>query len=108
MWCCLASRSAGPMRRRLRIAHVPPASPSRRTSHSSAANAGREGRFGGPLWYSEDHPWGEKLMKLRVLFAVAVAIAALAVPVAAQTPDALRKAQASFDQAQSDYLQGKY
>lgn len=47
-------------------------------------------------------------MKLRVLFAVAIAIAALALPAAAQTPDALRKAQASFDQAQSDYLQGKY
>lgn len=52
-------------------------------------------------------------MKLRVLFAVALAIAALAVPAGAQsdagpTPDALRKAQASFDQAQSDYVQGKY
>jgi tetratricopeptide (TPR) repeat protein len=47
-------------------------------------------------------------MKLRVLFAIAVAIAALAVPAAAQSPDALRKAQAAFDQAQSDYLQGKY
>ena len=53
-------------------------------------------------------------MKLRVLFAIGVSIAALALvgalaePAAAQTPDALRKAQASFDQAQSDYLQGKY
>lgn len=47
-------------------------------------------------------------MKLRVLFAVALAIAALALPALAQSPDALRKAQASFDQAQSDYLQGKY
>jgi hypothetical protein len=47
-------------------------------------------------------------MKLRVLFAVAFAIAALALPATAQSPDALRKAQASFDQAQSDYLQGKY
>jgi len=47
-------------------------------------------------------------MKLRVLFAVALAIAALASPAVAQSPDALRKAQASFDQAQSDYLQGKY
>jgi tetratricopeptide (TPR) repeat protein len=47
-------------------------------------------------------------MKLRVLFAIGLAIAALALPAAAQSPDALRKAQASFDQAQSDYLQGKY
>jgi hypothetical protein len=47
-------------------------------------------------------------MKLRVLFAVAFAIAALAGPAAAQSPEALKKAQASFDQAQSDYLQGKY
>src|SRR5512134_3341771 len=47
-------------------------------------------------------------MKLRVLFAVAFAIAALASPAAAQSPEALRKAQASFDQGQSDYLQGKY
>src|SRR5262247_3801932 len=55
-----------------------------------------------------DSPRGEKLMKLRVLFAVAVAIAALASPALAQSPEALRKAQASFDQAQTDYLQGKY
>jgi len=47
-------------------------------------------------------------MKLRVLFAVALAIAALASPALAQSPEALRKAQASFDQAQTDYLQGKY
>jgi hypothetical protein len=47
-------------------------------------------------------------MKFRVLFAIAFAVAALALPAAAQSPDALRKAQASFDQAQSDYLQGKY
>ncbi|HEY5944324.1 MAG TPA: PEGA domain-containing protein [Kofleriaceae bacterium] len=40
--------------------------------------------------------------------AIAIAIAALAMPAFAQSPDALRKAQASFDQAQSDYLQGKY
>ena len=47
-------------------------------------------------------------MKLSVLFAVAFAIAALASPAAAQSPEALRKAQASFDQAQTDYLQTKY
>jgi hypothetical protein len=47
-------------------------------------------------------------MKLRVLFAVALAIAALALPAFADSPEALRKAQAAFDQAQSDYLQGKY
>ncbi|HEY5926118.1 MAG TPA: PEGA domain-containing protein [Kofleriaceae bacterium] len=43
-----------------------------------------------------------------MLFAVAFAIAALASPAAAQSPEALRKAQASFDQAQTDYLQTKY
>lgn len=53
-------------------------------------------------------------MRSRVLFVVWVGICAavLAVwrpPVAdAQSPDALKKAQASFDQAQIDYLQGKY
>lgn len=47
-------------------------------------------------------------MKLRVLFAIALAIAALASPALAQSEDALRKAQSHFDQAQSDYLQGKY
>ena len=47
-------------------------------------------------------------MKLRVLFAIMVAIAAFATPALAQSPEALRKAQASFDQAQTDYLQGKY
>ncbi len=47
-------------------------------------------------------------MKLRVLFAVAFAIAALALPAFAESPDALRKAQAAFDQAQNDYIAGKY
>ncbi len=53
-------------------------------------------------------------MRSRVLFVVWVGICAavLAVwraPLAeAQTADALKKAQASFDQAQIDYLQGKY
>ena len=47
-------------------------------------------------------------MKLRVLFAIMIAIAALATPSAAQSPEALRKAQSAFDQAQTDYLQGKY
>jgi tetratricopeptide (TPR) repeat protein len=53
-------------------------------------------------------------MRSRVLFVVWVGIfaAVLAVwraPTAdAQSPDALKKAQASFDQAQIDYLQGKY
>lgn len=48
-------------------------------------------------------------MKIRVLIAIGLAIAALAVsPASAQSPDALKRAQASFDQAQSDYLQGKY
>ncbi len=50
-------------------------------------------------------------MRFRVLIAIALAVAALVLMphgVSAQSPDALRKAQASFDQAQSDYLQGKY
>ena len=52
-------------------------------------------------------------MKSRALFVVCVAICALAPIVAptaarAQSADALKKAQASFDQAQLDYLQGKY
>jgi tetratricopeptide (TPR) repeat protein len=43
-----------------------------------------------------------------VYFVVWLVLCALAAPVAAQPSDALRKAQASFDQAQLDYLQGKY
>lgn len=39
---------------------------------------------------------------------VAVAICALAAPLAAQPADALRRAQAAFDQAQLDYLAGKF
>ena len=48
-------------------------------------------------------------MNSRVLLAICIAIAALAGPVAlADEADALKKAQASFDQAQTDYLSGKY
>jgi hypothetical protein len=47
-------------------------------------------------------------MRSRVVFVVLVAICALATPVLAQTPDALKKAQTAFDQAQLDYLAGKY
>ena len=48
-------------------------------------------------------------MNSRVLLAICIAIAALAGPAAlADDADALKKAQASFDQAQTDYLQGKY
>lgn len=53
-------------------------------------------------------------MRSRVLFVVWVGICAAVLatwraPVAeAQSADALKKAQASFDQAQIDYLQGKY
>jgi hypothetical protein len=46
-----------------------------------------------------------------VLLALCVGILAILTnaPIArAQSPDALKKAQASFDQAQTDYLQGKY
>jgi hypothetical protein len=49
-------------------------------------------------------------MTYRVLLAVGVAIAmgVLAPRASAQSADALKKAQAAFDQAQTDYLQGKY
>src|SRR3954465_5968371 len=47
-------------------------------------------------------------MKPRVLFAICIAIVGAASSAWAQSPEALRKAQASFDQAQTDYLQGKY
>src|SRR5690349_6581965 len=51
-------------------------------------------------------------MNSRVLFAIAFcffgAIMGLGSPALAQSPEALKKAQASFDQAQTDYLQGKY
>src|SRR5688572_18256555 len=51
-------------------------------------------------------------MQFRLSIAMAIAILALlALPVApswGQSPDALKKAQAAFDQAQVDYLQGKY
>jgi hypothetical protein len=43
-----------------------------------------------------------------VLFAIALAIAALASPSLAQSPEALKKAQQAFDQAQTDYVMGKY
>ncbi|HUJ61080.1 MAG TPA: PEGA domain-containing protein, partial [Kofleriaceae bacterium] len=39
---------------------------------------------------------------------VAAAVVAFAPRARAQSPDALKKAQAAFDQAQLDYLQGKY
>jgi tetratricopeptide (TPR) repeat protein len=48
-------------------------------------------------------------MKSRVAFVVGAVICALAFrPAHAQPADALKKAQAAFDQAQLDYLQGKY
>jgi hypothetical protein len=48
-------------------------------------------------------------MKSRVAIVVGMVICALAFqPVHAQPPDALKKAQAAFDKAQLDYLQGKY
>jgi len=48
-------------------------------------------------------------MRSRVAFVVGMVICALAVPLAhGQTADALKKAQAAFDKAQLDYLQGKY
>lgn len=52
-------------------------------------------------------------MRSRVVFVVwagicAVVLALWQAPAAAQSPDALKKAQAAFDQAQLEYLQGKY
>ena len=48
-------------------------------------------------------------MKSRVAFVVGMAICALAIrPAHGQPADALKKAQAAFDKAQLDYLQGKY
>src|SRR4029077_4240755 len=51
----------------------------------------------------------ERRMKSRVAFVVGMEICALAIrPALGQPADALKKAQAAFDQAQLDYLQGKY
>lgn len=47
-------------------------------------------------------------MRSRVYFVVWAALCALAAPAAAQPSDALKKAQSAFDQAQLDYLAGKY
>lgn len=48
-------------------------------------------------------------MKSRVLFAMLIAIMAVGPSRSwAQSPEALRKAQAAFDEAQTDYLQGEY
>lgn len=47
-------------------------------------------------------------MNLRWVLAICVAIAAIAPRAHGQSADALKKAQSAFDQAQVDYLQGKY
>jgi hypothetical protein len=47
-------------------------------------------------------------MQSRAVFVVWMALCGLAVPAAGQPADALKKAQSAFDQAQVDYLQGKY
>ena len=47
-------------------------------------------------------------MNSRVLLAICITIAALAGRVRADDADALKKAQSFFDQAQTDYLQGRY
>jgi hypothetical protein len=47
-------------------------------------------------------------MKLRVLLAVCVLLGLAASQAFAQSADALKKAQAAFDTAQSDYVQGKF
>ena len=48
-------------------------------------------------------------MRSRVVFVIGMVICALAIRQAhAQPADALKKAQAAFDKAQLDYLQGKY
>ncbi len=47
-------------------------------------------------------------MTLRVVFVVLIATLLGVGSAAAQSPDALKQAQSAFDQAQLDYLQGKY
>ena len=47
-------------------------------------------------------------MRSRALFVVCLGVCALAPMAFAQPADALKKAQSAFDQAQLDYLQGKY
>ena len=47
-------------------------------------------------------------MNLRVVFVVLIATLLGVGAAAAQSPDALKRAQSAFDQAQLDYLQGKY
>ena len=47
-------------------------------------------------------------MRLRACFVVWIAMCALAAPAIAQPADALKRAQSAFDQAQQDYIQGKY
>ena len=48
-------------------------------------------------------------MQSRIVFVVWMAICVLAIrPAHGQSPDALRKAQAAFDQAQQNYLRGNY
>ncbi len=47
-------------------------------------------------------------MSLRVVFVAWMAFCAVATPSFGQPADALKKAQAAFDTAQLDYLQGKY
>jgi hypothetical protein len=47
-------------------------------------------------------------MRSRLCFVVWVVLCALAAPVVAQPADALKRAQTAFDQAQIEYLDGKY
>jgi len=47
-------------------------------------------------------------MQSRLVFVVWLALGALVLPAYGQPADALKKAQTAFDQAQLDYLQGKY
>src|SRR5689334_15677743 len=83
---------------------APPASRSRRTSRSSRPCGNpRRTRDTFPSF-----PGRKSLMKSRVVLVVLAVICALAGPAFAQQPDALKKAQAAFDQAQQDYLLGKF
>src|SRR5262249_5660275 len=97
---CSASRSATPTMPRRRMHAEPHGLPSRRTWRSSLT---RSRRIRCVIL-----PGSGMTMTSRVLFVVCAGLLALAPRSLAQPADALKKAQAAFDQAQLDYVQGKY
>src|ERR1043165_2994757 len=83
---------------RVAVQREPPRAP-----HGDAATAGARS-----FMISFQAP-RERLMKSRVAFVVGMVLCALAIrPPLPPPADALKKAQAAFDKAQLDYLQGKY